>query len=151
MAVERAVPTNFVIISALLFFILFFSSCTVAQQLTNNQIDSLLGEWVGERTNPRVETEKITLVINKSLEGELIGTFTSEQSGNISQQAVKINITKDSNGRTVLEFEKEVNLSPRRYASYRLTLISKNYLKGTSSGVGSTSTVELTHNLVVKQ
>lgn len=138
------VQKNFIIISALFFFALFFSSCTVAQQLpTNNQVDALIGEWVGGLTNPRFLAEQqMTLSIIKS-NGELIGTLTSSINGDqIKIQTVQIKVTIE-NGLIVLQFDKEI--TQLRSAHYYLILVSNNSLEGTSSGLG-VSTVKLKKN-----
>ena len=129
---------NFIIVLMVIF--LTFSPLYVTAKIPTDKIDSLLGTWIGERINPRLATEQLTLIITKSPEGKLIGTLISILNGTKKEQNVDIRVTLEK-GFIVLEFTKEV--TPMRNAEYHLTLKSKNYLEGTSSGF-STSTVRLT-------
>ena len=129
---------NSIIILTILFFVIFFPICAIAQ-VSPDQINDLLGEWVGERANPRLATEQLTLIITKSPEGNLVGTLISILYGNKKEQCVDIRVTLGKDF-VVLEFTKEI--TSMRNAEYHLTLKSKNYLEGTSSGF-STSTVRL--------
>lgn len=130
--------TNFTIILIVLFSI--FSPIYVTAKIPTDKIDGLIGRWTGERTNPRLVSEQLTLIITKSPEGELIGTLISILNGIKKEQNVQITVTLEKDY-IVLKFTKEV--TPMQNANYNLILRSKNYLEGTSSG-NNTSTVKLT-------